>query len=122
MGISGKYDFKGIKKTGRLGFKAALGSNPSTAWVLKGGAFTDAVLDFASNWLANKGLIVLNVGAFYVGGEFDQGALDKAIDNGIKAVENPDKKLTPQQMKEIDDAVIKAADKALPYSRKPTKP
>ena len=121
MGISGKYDFKGIKKTGRLGFKGALASSPF-AWFLKGGAFTDAVLDFATNWLANKGLIVMNVGAFYVNGELDQGALDKAIDIGIKAMENPDKKLTPQQMKEIDDAVIKAADKAIPYGRKPTKP
>lgn len=122
MGISGKYDFKGIKKTGRLGFKAALAKTPAFAWVLKGGAFTDAVLDFISNWLANKGLIVLNVGAFHVGGEFDQGALDKAIDNGIKALENPENKLTQKQMEEIDNAVIKAADKALPYGRKPTKP
>ena len=119
MGISGKYDFKGIKKTGRLGIKAALASSPSTAWILKGGAFTDAILDFAVNWLANKGLIFLNVGAFFVGGEIDQKALDNAIERGLAAVEKPGAKLTPQQMKEIDDAVIKAADKALPYNRAP---
>lgn len=122
MPISGKYDFKGIKKTGRLAIKAALASNPSTAWLNKFGSLADLLIEFGVNWLANRGLIFLNVGAFYVGGEFDQNALDKAIENGLKAVENPNKKLTPQQMKEIDDAVIKAADKALPYGRKPTKP
>lgn len=120
MPISGKYDFKGIKKMGRLGLKSALSSNPSTAWILKGGAFTDAVLDFVSNWLANNGLILLNGAAYYVGGKLDQAALDKAIDNGLAAIEIKGRTLTPQEIKDIDDAVIKAADNALPYGRKPT--
>lgn len=122
MPISGKYDFKGIQNTGRLAIKAALASNPSTAWLNKFGFFTDLLIDFGINWLANKGLIFLNVGAFYVGGELDQKSLDNAIERGLAAVENPNIKLTPEQMKEIDDAVIRAADKALPYGSKPTKP
>lgn len=122
MGLSGKYDFTGIKKTGRLAIKAAFATSPSTAWINRFGAITDLILEFGLNWLANRGLIWLNVGAFYVSGELDQKALDRAIENGLKAVENPNIKLTPEQMKEIDDAVIKAADKALPYGKKPTKP
>ena len=119
MPISGKYDFKGIKKTGSMGLRAALASSPATAWTLKFGMFLDLILEFGTNWLANKGLIVLNVGAFYVGGEIDQKALDNAIESGLAAVEKPGAKLTPKQIKEIDDAVIKAADKALPYNRAP---
>lgn len=122
MPISGKYDFKGIKKAGRLGLRAAFATTPYLAWLNTFPALTDLILEFATNWLANKGLIVLNVGAFYVGGELDQSALDKAIDAGLKQVESSAGKLTPEQIKEIDDAVIKAADKALPYGRKPTKP
>lgn len=121
MPISGKYDFKGIKKTGRLALKAALATNPSTAWLSKGGAIIDLVLEFGLNWLANKGLVLMNVSVYYVGGKLDKDALDKAIGAGIDVVDSG-KVLTPEQMKEIDDAVIKAADKALPYGRKPTKP
>lgn len=80
----------------------------------------NAGLEFVSNWMANKGLIILNVGAIYVNGEVDTALLDRSIDYGIKQMENPDIKLTPQQMKDIDDAVIRAADRALPYGRKPS--
>lgn len=122
MPISGKYNFKGIKTAGRLGLQAAIASTPSLAWLNSAPALTGLILEFFTNYLANKGLIVLNVGAFYVNGELDQKALDNAIDAGLKRVESSAGKLTPEQIKEIDDAVIKAADKALPYGRKPSKP
>lgn len=117
MGLSGKYNFKGIKKMGASGLRLALSSSPYTAWLTKLPAISDFLLEFATNWAANHGLIILNVGAFYVGGELDQKALDSAIDNGLKQVEESGGKLTPEQIKEIDDAVIKAADKALPYGK-----
>ena len=119
MGLSGKYDFQGIKKQGAAGLRLAFSSSPYTAWLVKFPALTDFVLEFVANWLANKGLILMNLGAFYVGGKLDQNALDSAIDAGIKRVESADGKLTPAQIKEIDDAVIKAADKALPYGKPP---
>lgn len=119
MGLSGKYDFQGIKKLGGVGLRAALSTSPYTAWLNRFGALTNLITEFAANWLANRGLILLNVGAFYIGGEIDQKSLDNAIENGLKAVELSNGKLTPEQMKEIDDAVIKAADKALPYGRNP---
>ena len=118
MAISGKYDFKGIKRMGAAGLRAAFAASPYTAWLNNLGALTDLILEFIANWLANNGLIILNTGAFYVNGELDQNALDNAIDAGLKKVgSNPN--LTPEQIKEIDDAVIKAADKALPYGKRP---
>lgn len=117
MGLSGKYDFVGIKKHGANGLRLALASSPVTAWILKFGPLTDLVLEFAANWLANNGLIVLNVGAIYINGEINQGVLDSAIDAGLRAVEKSGGRLTPEQIKEIDDAVIRAANRALPYSK-----
>lgn len=121
MALSGKYDFQGIKKLGAAGIRSALATSPYTAWLNSLPALTDFLLEFIANWLANNGLILLNTGAYYVNGKLDQKALDSAIENGLKRVSSGEK-LTPQQIKEIDDAVIKAADKALPYGRKPTKP
>lgn len=115
MAVSGKYDFKGIKKQGASGLKLALSSNPSTVWMTKI-PLIGTVLEFAVNWMANNGLVLLNIGAIYVNGELDQALLDRSIDEGIKKVEQAGGLLTPEQIKEIDDAVIKAARKALPYS------
>lgn len=122
MALSGKYDFKGIKKLGSAGIRAAMATTPYTAWLLKFGFLLDLGLEFLVNWCANHGLILMNVGAYYVNGELDQKALDNALDNGLRLVEQPGAKLTPQQMKEIDDAVIKAADKALAYGKLVNKP
>lgn len=120
MPISGKYDFKGIKKLGRLNLKAALAVGPF-AWVLKGGAFTDSALDFISNWLANRGLIVINLGAIFVDGEFDQHDFDKAMDEGWEKIRKAGgtENLTPAQQKAIDDEVIK---RFRDFARLSTKP
>lgn len=116
MSLTGKYDFQGIKKQGASGLMLALSSNPSTAAIVKI-PFIKAMLEALVNWLANRGLVLLNLGAIYVKGEIDQSLLDRSIEEGLKKVENAGGTLTPEQIKEIDDAVIKAADKALPYSR-----
>lgn len=115
--MSGKYDFKGIKKQGAGGLKLALAADPATAWMLKVPLITN-LLEMGVNWAANKGLVLLNLGAIYVNGEIDQKLLDRSIEDGLKKVEQSGGTLTPEQIKEIDDAVIKAADRALPYSRK----
>lgn len=111
MSLSGKYDFPGIKKLGIAGFRVALASSPYTAWALKFGSLTDLFLGFIANYLANKGLILLNLGAIYVEGEIDQRSLDSAMDEALKQITNLGglDKLTPEQKREIDDKVIKAA-------------
>lgn len=113
MPISGKYNFSGIKKLGSAAIRAAFATSPNTAWLLKFGALTDLVLEFLMNWLANKGLIILNLGAIYVSGELDQRSLDSAMDDAIKEITNLGgiDKLTPEQKRAIDDKVIKAARK-----------
>lgn len=116
MPLTGKYDFKGIKKQGASGIKLALSSNPYTLWLAKAPGI-DTLLEAFANYLANKGLIVLNIGAIYVEGQIDQSILDRSIDEGLKKIQQAGGTLTPEQVKEIDDAVIKAADRALPYSR-----
>jgi len=116
LSIKPKYDFKGIKKQGASGIKLALASNPSMSWMAKT-PLIGTLLEFGVNWLANNGLIILNIGAIYVNGEVDQALLDRSIDEGYKKIEKLGGVLTPEQMKEIDDEVIKAADRALPYSR-----
>ena len=114
MGLSGKYNFKGIKQHGAGGLKLALASNPSLAWINKM-PLAGTLLEFFVNWMANNGLMVMNLGAIIVDGVIDQKLLDRSIEEGLKKVENPNITLTEQQMKDIDDAVIKAADNAFPY-------
>lgn len=113
MGLSGKYDFRGIKKQGAAGLRLALASSPYTAWALKGGALTDLFLELLANWLANSGLIVLNVGAAYVSGELDQHGFDEAMEKALEeiSVKGGREKLTAAEKKAIDDAIIKAARK-----------
>lgn len=114
MAFTGKYDFKGISRIGATALRVALSSSPYTAWFFKvpGSQF---ICEMIVNWFANKGLLLFNIGAIYVNGELDQNALDKAIESGLKQVEIPGVNLTPEQIKELDDAVIKAANRALPY-------
>jgi len=119
MALSGKYDFKGIKKVGSAGIRAALATSPYTSWLLRFGFLLDLGLEFATNWLANNGLGILNIGAYFVNGKLDTNALSNAIEAGIIKAQGP---LTPEQIKEIDDAVIKAADKALAYGKLVNKP
>lgn len=112
MGLTGKYDFKGIQKAGRLGIKAFIAS---TGWGAKliASPFVkvlDLLIEWVTNWLANRGLIILNLGSIYISGEFNQSAFDKALDEGLKKVEsNPG--LSEKQKEIIDNEVKKAARK-----------
>jgi hypothetical protein len=119
MPVSGKYDFKGIKKHGATGLLAAISSIPWLSFLSRLPFLSRFMAEFIANWAANSGLIIMNVGYFYVDGELDQKALDRAIESGLKQVEQSGGNLTPEQIKEIDDAVIAAARKALPYGKPP---
>lgn len=120
MGITGKYDFAGIKKYGAMGLSTALASTPWGAWLVTTPLIKDATqiaLEWGVNWLANNGLIVMNIGAIYIEGEIDQKNFDQAIDDAFKKIENQNGKLTPEQIKAIDDEVIKAARKFIVFNR-----
>ncbi len=111
MGLSGKYDFRGWKRGGAAVMRAALLSSPQTAWLLKLGAVLDLFLEWIINWLANRGLVLMNVGAEFVQGEFDIKAFDNELDRAIAEIEKKGgrDRLTPAEKKAIDDEVIKAA-------------
>lgn len=101
---------------GAEGIRSALLSSPKTAWLIAWPALTNFILESVSNYFANKGLIVLNIGAIYVEGELSQNQLDKSIDNYLKYIQLG-KELTPQQIREIDNEVIRAARNFIPYTR-----
>lgn len=125
MGITGKYDFPGIKKAGVAAIELALASTSWGASLLANGFMKffapaeDFLLGLAINWMANKGLIVLNLGADWANGNIDQAAFDKSVEDGLKRVQQGRDKITPEQGKAIDDAVIKAADTFIDFGAAP---
>jgi hypothetical protein len=119
MGITGKYDFKGIKKYGARGIEAAIAATTWGASLVRIPLFTvveDLFFQLAVNWLANKGLIVMNIGAILIDGEVDQKNLDQAIEKGLQTVQLGREKLTPRQGKAIDDAVREAARRNIKFN------
>lgn len=103
-----KYDFPGIKKAGAAAIAAVLSS---TGWgsSLLAGPFkkvTIKLIEVLVGYLASKGLLIINLGAIYVEGEIDQSRFDKAMDSALEAIRL--KNLTPEQIKALDDEVIKA--------------
>lgn len=118
---TGKYNFPGIRAAGKKIIQVLISS---TVWgaALVASPFMpliNLVLDFVLEWMSNKGLIILNVADYYVGGLLDTKKLSAALEEGIIKTQGP---LTPEQEKEIDDTVIEAADKALAYGKLIDKP
>lgn len=108
MGIKGKYDFPGFRKAGTAALTAALATTAWGAWLIKSPfkPLFNFAAGLASEWLANRGLLIINLGAIYVGGELDQSKFDKAFDDALEKIKVPG--LTDAQKKGIDDDVIKA--------------
>lgn len=121
MSITGKYDFQGIKKWGAKGVLLALATVPYFGpFMVKYSIvsnFTEAVVEQLINWLTNRGLIIMNVGAITVEGHWDQVDFDKALDDAFKRMEIvKGVPLTPAQAKAIDDIVIVAFRKFAPIT------
>lgn len=113
MGLTGKYNFKGIKSASALTVFTAFAASPFLSWTTNGlvGRLTILLLEAGCNWLANKGLVILNVGHDYLKGHIDQAGLESAMKAAIKRVHETKTKLTPEEVKAIDDEVIAAFDK-----------
>lgn len=112
MGLTGRYDFKGIQKlAGRL-IDGLLAGTAWGAWLLASPfkPVVNLVRDMLVNYMANKGLIILNIGVNIIDGVLDQKALDRALDDGIRRVMQGRDKITPLEGKAIDDRVRKAFD------------
>ncbi len=113
MGITGRYNFPGIQKAAGAAIDALLAGTTWGAWILASPfkIVLAPLRDLIVNFLANRGLIILNIGANIVDGAVDQAKLDAALDAGIKRVMQGRDKITPQEGKKIDDDVRKAFDK-----------
>jgi hypothetical protein len=105
---TGKYNFPGFKKAGAAAFRAVLVGTQwgSAALASPFRPIIDFLLEYASEWLANRGLLIINVGAIYVNGQFEQATFDAAFEDALKKSKAPG--LTDAQKKVIDDQVIKA--------------
>lgn len=114
MGLTGKYKFEGIQKVGTTSINAAFAGSP----LLKV-PFVNTLIELLINLLANKGLVVANLAVYKFGGANEADSLERALGAGIAESESG-KVLTPEEIKRIDDEVIKAARKALPYGKSPS--
>jgi hypothetical protein len=117
MALTGRYDFKGIQKAGLVAVFAALATQPSTAWMTRGlaGSIVRKLLELALNFLANKGLILLNTGADFVKTKFEQSAFDRAMENALTKLQARQGVLSEEEKKEIDDAVMASFRKFAPF-------
>lgn len=113
MGVTGRYDFKGIQKLVSVGINAFLATTAWGAWLLASPfkVVLQAMEDAAINFLTNRGLIILNVGAITIDGNVDQTKLDAALNDAFSKLQQGRDKLTPAQGKAIDDEVRDAFDK-----------
>ncbi len=68
------------------------------------------IRDAIVNFLVNRGLIILNVGANIIDGTVDQKSLDLALQAGIQKVMQGRDKITAADGKAIDDDIRKAFD------------
>ncbi len=112
MGITGRYNFPGIQKAMGVAIDALIAG---TGWgaALLASPFMPIVQFFVNaldNYLANRGLILLNIGINIVDGVIDQRNLDEAIDAGIRRVMQGRDTITLAEGLAIDDEVRKAFD------------
>ncbi len=105
---TGKYDFPGIRKAGAAGLKALLASFSWGASVIASPfmPLVDVVLEWFAELLANRGLVILNIGYIYADGMIDQARFDNAMDDALAKVKAPG--LSPEQKRAIDEEVKKA--------------
>lgn len=118
---TGKYNFPGIRKAGATALKAVLALTTWGAWLLKSPfePVIDLTAEWFSEWLANKGLVIINLGAIYVSGEFDQSKFDSAMDQALDAAKAPG--LTEAEKEAIDEKVRDAFRKFAHINSKPSK-
>lgn len=113
MGLTGRYDFKGIQKATGFLIDTVIAGTGWGAWILASPfkPVIGVIRDFLINFLANQGIILINVGLNIVDGVANQKALDMALDAGIKRVMQGRDKITAREGKAIDDEVREAFDR-----------
>lgn len=110
-----KHDFDGIAGAGAsLVFNALRGSGASfLTWGIFG-SITFFVLKKLFNFLANQGLVILNLGADLVSTQVEKHKFDKALEEAIEKVKNK-QNLTKEEMDAIDEPVRAAFRKFVSF-------
>jgi hypothetical protein len=70
----------------------------------------DVIEDLVTNWLINRGLIVIDIGAVMIEGKVDQALLDNALDLAFEKLKVGRDKITPQEGSKIDAETTQAFD------------
>lgn len=112
MPLTGRYNFKGIQRAVSTGVNLILASTSWGAWILASPfrVVLQAAEDVAVNFLANRGLIVLNIGAIMIDGAIDQSRLDSALTDALTKLQNGRDKITPEEGAKLDQEVANAFD------------
>jgi hypothetical protein len=107
-----KHKFDNIGKGGAVLMMTVLASIPGVNFLTTGifGQFTFEALKILNIYLADKGIILANVGVSNIDAMVDKGKFDAAFDDAFKEILAQQEPLTPEQIKAIDDKVIAAFD------------
>lgn len=121
-GPATKYSFDGIGGASASLVLGALAANPSTLWLTTGfiGSVVRWCLTRLFSMLASTGLVILNVGAERIQGLIEQHDFDNSFDSAEKllaAARDAHQTLSPEQIKAIDDPVIRSFRKFASFAR-----
>lgn len=111
-----KHQFDGIAKATATLLFTSMAAGPF-AFLTGGflGHITFFILKRFSNWLANQGLALLNIGVDAIKIAQEKKKFDEEIDKAIKAVLEAKRKLTKEEQAAIDEPVKKAFRKFVSF-------
>ncbi len=117
-----KYKYEAIAEATAAMILVAIAANPSIAILAQGflGRVTFFVLKLLCMFLANLGLVILNVGAAKIetiidGGNFD-GSWEQA-EEMIKKIQDAGREMSQDEIKKIDQIAIDAFRKFISFGR-----
>jgi hypothetical protein len=112
LGLTGRYDFKGIQKAGERLIDALLAGTGWGAWLLAS-PFMPAIRVIEGlliNYLTNRGLIIIDVAAVIVNGKIDEARLTSALNSAFEKLKVGRDKITPAEGAKIDAETTEAFD------------
>lgn len=112
MGLTGRYDFKGIQKAGERLIDVLIAGTGWGAWLLAS-PFMPAVRMLEGlliNYLTNRGLIVIDVAAVLINGKIDEARLTSALNSAFEKLKVGHDKITPAEGAKIDAETDAAFD------------
>ncbi len=111
-----KHKFEGIGEASATATLSAIATS-SMAWAATGviGRVVFALLKWFYMALANRGLILLNVGIAHIQVMSQKENFDGTFDEAFKALNEKGSALTDEEKKQIDDRVISALRKFVDF-------